>query len=898
MFHTYDISRTFQELNSSVNGLTNQEALKRTKQIGPNELQEPPKDPWWKKFLAQFKDFLIIILMIAVFISAFLGEWVDALAIFTILILNAVLGFIQEYRAEKALEALKKMSASYTKVIRDGKVQKIAVQRLVPGDVFLLETGDKVPADARIIEAVNLKVSESILTGESEVLHKHIDVLGKEVEHLGEMRNLVFKDTAVMFGRGKAIAYATGMRTEVGKIARKLITTEVEPSPLTLEIDNTGKKIGITILLICILVFALGFIFQTASILETFLTSISLAVAAIPEGLPAIVTITLAMGTKRLAQQKAIMKKLHAVETLGSTTHICSDKTGTLTQNTMLVTDIWLANSQYTVTGERYNPQGIFLKEGKEVREIQDNEDLQTLLKIGALCNDAEVRLNTENQGWELIGDPTEGALITVALKAGLKLENMHNTYPRISEIPFSSEKAMMTTIHERDRKFIAYTKGAPEKILEKCQFIQVNKKVEKLTMTKKKEIEKEISKMNSRALRTLGFAYKKILLNQAKQPIEKESQIESNLVFVGLMGQKDPLRNEVPQAILECRQAGIRPMMITGDHYLTGYAIAKELGLIQSEKEVIDGVELVKLTDEELREKLRTTSVFARVLPKDKLRIIELLKKDPDKIVAVTGDGVNDSLAIKSADIGIAMGKEGTDVTREVADMILQDDNFATIVKAVRQGRVIYANLVKFIRYLISCNISEVLVVFLAVLVGFPIPLLPIQILWVNLITDGLPALALGVDPDEEGIMNRPPRNLSEGILSPRRWVEMILEGFIMCAGVFFVFIKVDRELGLEAARTAAFITLCITQLFHSLSNRSEIHSIFKIGIFTNKYLILAIVVSFMLQLLVVYTPIGNTIFKAVPLDFSEWGIIIGVSLVPLVVVEGIKVLKRKRVS
>lgn len=895
LFHTLTIPQTLKKLESQETGLSQSDAQKRLSQHGPNELKEPPKDPLWKKFLNQFKDFLIIILIIAVLISAFLGEYVDAIVILTILMINAILGFVQEYHAEKALAALKKMSASFTKVIREGKVEKIPVNQMVPGDIFLLETGDKVPADARIIEAVNFKISESILTGESEALHKNIEVLGKDVAHLGDMRNLVFKDTAVMFGRGKAIAYATGMETEVGKIAEKLFTTAEPPSPLTLEIDKTGKRIAIAILLICVAVFVLGFLLNSASILEVFLTAISLAVAAIPEGLPAVVTIVLALGIKRLAQAKAIMKRLHAVETLGSTTHIGSDKTGTLTQNSMVVIDLWLSNATYTVTGYKYNPVGTFLKGGKELKNIQTDEDLHTMLKIGALCNDSQVRFNEIKNSWELIGDPTEGALVVVALKAGLKMDELRVTYPRISEIPFSSERSMMTTIHKKDGEEIAYLKGAPERILERSNFIQVDKKVRKLTLAEREHIEKEVHRMNKLALRSLGFAYKKVSQGQARNPMVQEKGIENDLIFVGLMGQKDPLREEVPEAIESCRQAGIRPLMITGDHHLTAYAIAKELKIVNREEEVINGEELSKLSNDELRERLKTVSVFARVLPKDKLRLIEILQEDPEKVVAVTGDGVNDSLAIKSADIGIAMGIEGTDVTREVADMVLQDDNFATIVNAVRQGRVIFANLVKFIRYLISCNISEVMIVFLAVITGLPLPLLPIQLLWVNLITDGLPALALGVDPPEQGVMNHPPRSLKEGILTPKRWIEMILEGVVMGLVVFFIFTQTDHTANLTMARTSTFVALCVTQLLHALSNRSETHSIFTLGFFTNRSLILAILGSFILQLLIIYTPIGNVIFKAVPLPLNQWGIILAVSLIPFLGVEIVKVIKRK---
>ena len=585
MFHTLSISESLKNLESTQNGLSNLEADKRLKKFGKNELQEPPKDPLWKKFLAQFKDFLIIILIGAVIISAVLGEFVDAIAILVILLINAILGFVQEYRAEQALEALKKMSGLSAKVMREGRVEKIPVSQVVQGDVFILETGDKVPADARIIESINLKVSESILTGESDALHKNTESLGKDIVHLGDMRNIVFKDTIIMFGRGKAVAYATGMNTEVGKIANKLLSTESTPSPLSLEIDKTGKNIAIAVLAICAVVFAIGFFMKTTGVLEIFLTAISLAVAAIPEGLPAVVTIVLAIGIKRLAQQKAIIKKLHAVETLGSTTHICSDKTGTLTQNSMMVTDIWLPTNNYTVTGTKYEPQGTFLKSGKELKEIQTDEDLKTILKIGALNNDAEIRFDENQKKWKLFGDPTEGALIVVAMKAGLKIEELNLTAPRVSEIPFSSEKAMMTTIHQKGEEYIAYIKGAPEKILALCSYIQEDKKIRELTVKERKEIELYVSKMNKQALRTLGFAYKKVTKNQSRNPMEHDNEIEKNLVFVGLMGQKDPLRPEVFDAIEKCKLAGIRPIMITGDHFLTAYAIGKELKMIENEE-------------------------------------------------------------------------------------------------------------------------------------------------------------------------------------------------------------------------------------------------------------------------------------------------------------------------
>lgn len=893
-FHSYEFEEVIKKLNSNKKGLSKEEALKRLAEHGANELVEPPKDPWWKKLLNQFTDFLIIILIFAVIISAVLGEWIDSIAILVILIINAILGFVQEYRAEKALEALKKMSGDFAKVIRNGKLDKIPVKNMVAGDIFILETGDKVPADARIIESVNLKVSESILTGESEALHKVTEALDSSLDSLGDMKNCVFKDTVVMYGRGKAIAFATGMKTEVGKIAGKLLTTAEEESPLTIEINQTGKKIGLSIIFICILVFILGATLRKGDLLETFLTAISLAVAAIPEGLPAVVTIVLAMGVKRMAQEKAIMKKLHAVETLGSTTHICTDKTGTLTQNIMAVTEIWLARNNYLVTGEKYDPRGTFLRDGEEVEEIRRDKDLMSLLKIGALCNDSEVRFEEETKTWRLFGDPTEGALKTAALKAGFQMEELLETCPRINEIPFSSERAMMTTIHKINEEYFAYIKGAPEKVLEKSSFYLEKEDLKKMSPEFKEKAEVEISRMSRNALRGLAFAYKKLSLKEVKELRIDENMIESNLIFVGIVGEKDPLRLEVKQAIEDCRNAGIRPIMITGDHPLTAFAIGKELGLIKSKEELVEGSYLRKMSDNELRAQLQVKSVFARILPKDKLRIVEILKEDPDKVIAVTGDGVNDSLAIKSADIGIAMGIEGTDVTREVADMILQDDNFATIVNAVRQGRVIFANLVKFIRYLLSCNISEVLVVFLAVLIGLPIPLIPIQLLWVNLITDGIPALALGVDPAEKGVMNRAPRNLEEGILSARRWVDMIFEGLIMASCVFFVFITMDH-IDLATARTATFVTLCVIQLIHSISNRSETQSIFKLGLFSNIYLVIAIVVSFLLQMVVVYTSFGNEIFKSVPLTLNEWEIILGVSLIPFIAIEIIKYVKRR---
>ena len=897
MFHTLDIPQSLKKLSSSEKGLDSNEVKTRLNKYGLNELKEPPKDPIWKKFLEQFKDFLIIILVVAVLISALLGEWIDAGAILVILIVNAVLGFVQEYRAEKALEALKKMSADYAKVMRNGQIEKISVARIVPGDIFLLEAGDKIPADGRMIKSINLKVSESILTGESEALHKTEKVMKEEKVHLGDMRNIVFKDTVVMFGRGKVMAYATGMNTEVGKIAKKLISTEADVSPLSKELDQTGKKIAVAILIICTLVFGLSLLLKTAGVLEIFLTSISLAVAAIPEGLPAVVTIVLALGIKRLAQQNAIMKKLHAVETLGSTTHICSDKTGTLTQNTMVVTNIWTSMVEYFVSGEKYVPEGVFTRDGKEVKKVLDDASLNLLLKIGALCNDSQTRFHEEEKNWELLGDPTEGALVTVAKKAGLQLDKLYEEEPRIAEIPFSSERAMMTTIHQVEKNYYAYVKGAPEKVLEKCAFIYKNQKVVKMTQQDRDEVEGMIRGMSENALRELAFAFKKVTKDQTENTLDKASKIESDLVFVGIMGQKDPLREQVPNAIKDCKRAGIRPIMITGDHYLTAFAIAKELGLVEKESEVVEGRVLIDMTDEELKISLQTTSVFARVLPKDKLRIVNILKKDTDKVVAVTGDGVNDSLAIKAADIGIAMGIEGTDVTREVADMVLQDDNFATIVKAVRQGRVVFANLVKFIRYLLSCNISEVLVVFLAVLMGFPLPLLPIQLLWVNLITDGLPALALGVDPPEKGVMGRSPRDLREGILSYRRWLEMIVEGTVMALCVFFVFSRFDSMQNIEVARTATFVTLCIIQLLHSLSSRSDYYSIFQLGVFSNKYLLGAIGASFLLQMLVVYTSLGNTIFKAVPLSLNNWEWIMVVSFVPFVGMEVMKFLKRREI-
>jgi Ca2+-transporting ATPase len=869
-FYQLSIEETLKELKTEEDGLTEPEAKSRREIYGVNEIREKKKVSWFRRFLNQFKNFLVIILILATIVSAALGEILDALVILIIVVLNAVFGFIQEYKAEKAIESLKKLSAPKTKVIRNGKEKEIWARELVPGDIVVLGVGDRVPADCRIIEYSNLKIDESFITGESTPVVKHNKAIEKETP-VSDRKNMLLMGSLVVYGHCKAVVVKIGMKTEIGRIAHLIQTAEEKKTPLQQKLESFGKRLGIIILGICGVIFVTGLL-KNKPILEMFMVAVSLAVAAIPEGLPAIVTITLALGIQRMAKRNAIIRKLPAVEALGCTTVICSDKTGTLTLNKMTVQKLFTDDKEITVTGEGYSTEGSFYLNEKEIDPLSD-KNVSLLLTIGALCNDAEL------QDDDALGDPTEGALLAAAYKAGID-RDIKKKYTRVFELSFDSERKSMTTVHDIGGQRFAYVKGAPEKILERCMTILKNGDIHRLSTEDRKKITEINQKFTSQSLRVLAMAFKRL-----KPSSVMDESLETDLVFVGLQAMKDPAREEVKEAIQKCKSAGIRVIMITGDHKLTAMAIGRELGMPASEEYTIAGQEIEKMSESELDEIVKKKTIYARVSPEDKVRIIKAIKKK-GHIVAMTGDGVNDAPALQIADIAIAMGITGTDVAKEASDMILADDNFATIEAAVEEGRGIYDNIKKSIRYLLSCNVGEVLTIFLATLADLPLPLLPIQILWMNLVTDGLPALALGMDTADPDIMQRPPRDPKENILSRRALLFIFIVGAIMSLSVLVIYVFELQNNPLKA-QTIAFTTIILAQMFISLSSRSERHTLKKIGFFTNKILLVAICAAVLLQVFVIYTPFLQPIFKTVELDIYDWLKIIFVSSAAFIAIE-----------
>ncbi len=855
-----ETKKVFEKLKTGEEGLTEEEARERLLKFGPNELEKKKQTSKLEIFLNQFKSVLVLILIFATVFSALIGEILDAAAILVIVILNAIFGFVQEYKAEKTIETLKKLTSPEAVVIREGKPRKIPSKELVLGDIVVLEEGSRVPADLRLFEVIDLRTDESMITGESVPVTKKTEPTRSEV--LAERKNIAWTGTIVVGGRGKGIVVETGMQTEMGRIAKKIQEPQ-EQTPLQKKLDVFGKNLGIIILVICALVAGIGIFREsiltgkpltTDVITSMIITGIALAVAAIPEGLPAVVTITLALGLQRLARHNALMRRLPAVETLGSTTVICSDKTGTLTRNEMTVKKIYCGNNIIEVTGEGYIPKGGFLIQNNKT-DPKKTKTLSLLLTSSALCNNAVL----DKKQNSIIGDPTEGALIVLAEKAGFTKEYLEKAYPRVNEIPFSSERKMMTTVHKIRNGFLVCSKGAPEKILPLC----------KLSQKEKDKILKTNEELAKQALRVLAVAYKET--KNRKNP-------EKDLVFLGLVGMIDPPRKEVKKSIEECKKAGIRVIMITGDHKNTAEAIAKEIGISGKS---ITGEELEKLSESRFQKIVDNIGICARVNPEHKVKILDALKSK-NHIVAMTGDGVNDAPALKKADIGIAMGKKGTDVAKEASDMILRDDNFTSIVKAVKEGRGIYDNIKKFIQYLLSSNLGEVLIVFIAMLIGFTnpetgalvLPITAIQLLWINLLTDGLPALALGVDPPAEDIMQRPPRDPKEKILSRGMLINIILVGIIMCIGTLSLF-AYNLESGATKAVTVAFTTIVMFEMIRIESVRMK----FKTKLLSNKKLIIAVLASVLLQIMVVYLPFFQPVFQTTALDFGDWIEILGVA-------------------
>lgn len=821
-------------------GLTNEEVERRLKDHGLNELANKNPISPIKIFLSQFNDVIIWILIVATIISGIMGDKADAITIVIIVIMNAVLGFIQEYKTEKSLEQLKKLAAPTAKVIRNDKIEVINSVYLVPGDITILDTGDRIPADSILVEGSNLMLDESLLTGESAGVYKN---------HNED--NTLYMGTVILTGKGKAKVYATGMETEMGKIAHMLHSIEEETSPLKERLNSLGKILVGLCLMICALVTALG-VYRGENIYDMFLSGVTLAVAAIPEGLSAIVTVALALGVSRMLKRNALVRKLPAVETLGCTSVICSDKTGTLTENRMTLTAL--------------------LYDGN-IHELSEEKDFNhhMLKEIFVYCNDCNYDYRAQHLDKGVLGDPTETALIKGFFKEIGSVEKFNSKVERVFDIPFDSTRKMMTVIVKDNytKGETCYVKGAPERILDKCSYILVNGRVEPMTTPYRKSIEKLIDDMSFRALRCIAGAYK-------KEGLIKGDKVENNLIFVGVGGIIDPPRKEVKDAVLKCKVAGIKAVMITGDHKNTAFAIGKELGICKEGKEVITGGELDNLDDKQLVKNIDTYRIFARVSPKHKLRIVKAFK-EKNKIVAMTGDGVNDAPAIKEADIGIAMGISGTDVTKEAASMILLDDNFATIVTAVEEGRVIYDNIRKFIRYLLSCNLGEVLTMFLASLFYLEVPLLPIQILFVNLVTDGLPAIALGVDPPDKNIMYEKPRGKNESIFARGLKEKILIRGSLIGVCTVLAFL-VGKYYGydLESCRTMALGTLITSQLIHVFECRSEKFSLFEVNPFTNMYLLGAVCISIGALLGIIYLPVFQLIFHTTALNFGQWLVIV----------------------
>jgi len=871
-------------------GLSEHEAVRRTALYGRNELPETPPRSAFSIFLAQFSSIIIWVLIGAAIISGLLQEWGDTVAILAIVVLNALLGFTQEFRAERSLEALKRMIVVSARVTRDGIPRLLPARELVPGDLIEIEAGDRIPADARVLYAASFQTQEASLTGESTPVGKADESIPEADVALGDRRNMVYMGTAAVSGKGRALVVQTGGRTELGKIAAMIheaATAEREDTPLQRRLDQLGHALLWLSLVVVAVVFALG-LFRGIAFVEMFITSVSLAVAAIPEGLPAVVTISLALGVTRMVKRHALIRKLPAVETLGSTTVICTDKTGTLTKNEMTVTRLFTDGRTIDVTGEGY-AQGGSLHEQKRLLRLKDEPGLDRLLTAAVLCNGAA--LTKKDGTWHVLGDPTEGALLVAAAKVGLTKDVLETAHPTVREVPFDPERKMMTIVRGSNHDRVAYVKGAPDVLLERCSYYMTARgDTAPLSAEFKHGVQAANEAFAREALRVLGVADRFF----TKLPEQAHAQdLEQDLVFLGLMAMKDPLRPEAKAAAQTCKTAGIRTVMITGDHKATAVAIANDLGIMGPDKHAISGTELNRLSDDELRDQVTTTAVYARVSARDKLRVVRAWQQQ-GAVVAMTGDGVNDAPALKAADIGVAMGITGTDVTKEASDMVVTDDNFASIAAAVEEGRVIYANIVKAVHYLLSCNISEILVMLLATLFALPLPLLPVQILWINLVTDGLPALALAVDPADPGIMQRPPRRTQARILDRERIVLMFGQGAFMALITIlsFIYCLYGMDQDLDRARTLTFTILVFAQLFHAFNCRNTVRSLFAIGPFANRALVWTAALSALLQVGIISAVPVQGFFSIAPFDPEHWLLAVGVGMLPLVAMEGWKLM------
>lgn len=877
-YHSLSVEETLAELFTSEKGISNSEAETRLGKYGLNELVEEKKTTPLEIFINQFKSVLIVILVIAAGISGLiLHEYLDMAVILIIVILNAIIGFIQEYRAEQAVEALKKMVSPSCRVIRDGALKEIAANLVVPGDILVIQDGDRIPADGRLIEAVNLKIDESPLTGESSTVTKKTEKLEKSTI-LAQRTNLIYMGTHATYGRGTAVITSTGMDTEFGNIAKLIQSIEEEASHLKQKTERLGRQLGFIALIGCVLVFAVDYL-NGINFVDSFMTAVSLAVSAIPEGLPTVLVITLSVGAQRMARSNAIIRKLNSVETLGTTSVICSDKTGTITKNEMTVRQIATTSQSITVTGEGFNPSGDFVLDRKIILS-EENQELQLLLETGLLCNDSQI-VQDEEIGPYISGDPTEVAILVAALKAGIIPEELERQSPRLWEAPFDSVRKMMSTVNVTEGGIRVHSKGAPEVILSKCNRYNIDGAECDLTEAQRKSVHSLIKAMGEKALRVLAFAYK----NQHESTVYTQEDVESELVFIGLMGMMDPPREEVPYAIQLCKKAGIRPVMITGDHKTTAVAIATEVGILdENYSEAVTGAELEEMSDRELLDIVDSVSVYARVSPEHKVRIAQALRTRGN-IVAMTGDGVNDAPAIKAADIGIAMGIKGTDVTKEAADMVLADDNFATIVKAVKRGRVIYDNIRKFMRFMVSSNFDEMIVISSFVIAGLPMPFLPVMILWLNLVTDGGPAIALSMDEPTDDLMSIPPRDPKEGIL---HGMYLFIAAYVVLqsgtTAATFIWKYVIQEASLTVSRTAAFMQACMFELVVVWNCRSETHNVFRTGL-NNRYLLVSTIIGGILTISLCYIPFLQEVFHTAPLPLQDWVWIMGSAFVGLLV-------------
>lgn len=884
LWHTYTAEETLSNLSSGDDGITVDEAEKRLAKYGENSIQEKDKASAWLLLLNQFKSLLIVILISAAVISASIGEIVEAIAIIIIVILAGVIGFFQEFQAGKALEALKKMAAPISTVLRGGKECEVEASKLVPGDVVIIATGDQIPADCRIIKNHNLQVNEAALTGESLPVHKTLEPIEEERAPLGDRTNMLFMGTSASYGNARAVVVNTGMETEFGKIAELLQSSESRKTPLQNNLDDLGKKLGIWAIILASLMSLLG-VYRGYEIVEMFVWGVALAVAVIPEALPAVVTITIALGVRRMVKRKALIRKLPAVETLGSTNIICSDKTGTLTRDEMTAQKVFLCDKIFDVSGSGYDPAGEITFNGKPL-ESADFAALYKMSLISTLCSDTV--LLKEDGKWIILGDPTEGALLTLAAKGGMDLEETRENYPRIDDIPFSSETKRMTTIHNISGEHLALSKGAPEEIIGNCKYQLVGGKHIELTEEKKKEILEIGYGFGSNALRVLGLAYKNIDENFDKADIELEQ------VFVGLVGMMDPPREEAKLAIKKCFEAGIRPKMITGDHKVTAVAVAKELGIL-TDGDVVEGRDLENYTEEELIKVTETAQVYSRISPSHKLKIVDALMKQGN-IVTMTGDGVNDAPSLKKADIGVAMGIKGTDVSREASDMILTDDNFASIVAAVEEGRSIFQNIKKYLVYLLSGNMGTVIAMIIALFGGFPLPLMAVQVLFINFLMDGLMAIALGLEPSEPGIMDHKPRNVSKSILSGEAlYFTLGIGTWIGLADTAVFIYAINAGYPTEVAVTIFFAALIISRIMNAGNCRSFDQSAFSMNPFSNKALIVSAVIALLFTIVVIHWEIMHIPFHTVNLSVGDWilATVSGVSV--LFVVEVAKLLKKK---